>query len=78
MFSNLPDPLVASSHRSLGAGGCRSSWELAPMAVWALQDGGRGKGVCRTFTYYILCLKYLFKDNSIPVDENEEFCCVYR
>ena len=23
----------------MGAGGCRSSWELAPMAVWALQFG---------------------------------------
>ena len=25
---------------SLMPGGCRSSWELTPMAVWALQDGG--------------------------------------
>jgi len=38
----LPVPLVASSHRIIGAGGYRSSVELAQMAVWALQYGGGG------------------------------------
>ena len=37
IYAVLPDPLVASSHRIMG---CWSSVELAPMAVWALQDGG--------------------------------------
>jgi len=38
----LPDPQVASSHKYLGAGGCRCPWELALRAVWAFPDGGVG------------------------------------
>ena len=53
----LPDPLVASSHRSMGARGCRSSVELAPMEAWALQDGG----VFRSFSYIILSYSFTVK-----------------